>query len=92
MARYNPYVSYGAVAEISKVHRDRFAQKFLADSQARMAAANAVAQQNNMAPLNGEDPRLIDRWRSLPTWAQYTIGAVGVGAVLVGLNALIRRF
>ena len=91
MARYNPYVSYGALGQLSNIHRDPFAKQFLAESNARAAAA-AAAQQNEMAPVRADEQRLMDRWRGLPTWAQYTIGAVGVGAVLVSLNALIRRF
>ncbi len=97
MVRPNPYVAYGAVATGSAsalaTANQRFAQKFLAESEARMqreAATTGVPDET--APVTIKDNALTTRWRGLPTWAQYTIGAVGVGTLLFALNALRRRF
>ena len=56
MVRPNPYVAYGAVATGSAsalaTANQRFAQKFLAESEARMQREAATAQQNELAPVD----------------------------------------
>jgi hypothetical protein len=80
----NPYVAYGALPQISRNKRGH-TPIYVTN------ITTATTEGDDMEPLT-DDETLRDRWSTLPSWGQYSLGGVAVVGSLIGINALVRRF